>query len=238
MKETLKFYQKYKIIIFPTIVAFCSLILLMVIILPQTIKLLDNQSLEKDILKKSEFLEAKAQTLASYDTQDLSSKVNYALNSFPSDKDFATAVGVIQDLTGKLGFTISSLTLAPDSALEDTDTESYGINLSLSGSIGSLQDLLNGIESSHRLMRVRSVESSVKNEENVTTVFLTIAVLFSPTSSSLNPDAPLPDLSQTDQEVLAQLAQISPPVSISAPSPVGPSSPSQLPARGKPNPFE
>lgn len=238
MKEALKFYQKYRIIIFPTIVAFCSLILLTVIMLPQTIKLLDNQSAEKEILKKSEFLEAKAQTLASYDAQDLSSKVNYALNSFPSDKDFATAVGVIQDLTGKLGFTISSLTLAPNTVLEDTDAQNYGINLSLSGSIESLQDLLNSIESSHRLMRVRSVESSVKNAENVTTVFLTIAVLFSPTSSSSDPNAPLPDLSQTDQEVLAQLVQISPPVSVSAPSSVGPGSPSQLPARGKLNPFE
>ena len=225
-EELIKFYQNYKMIIFPVLVAICSVILIAVIVLPQTMKLLSSQEVENEILKKSQILEAKAQDLESYDQQDLSVKLNSALNSFPSDKDYAKAVGLLQELAIQSGFIISSLNLGADSQ-GGGGAQSYNINMAVLGPLDSVQNLLSSIESSSRIMRVKSLESSVKSDLSSASITLNIALLYSSfAGTATDIDSPLPELSEKDEEILAKLEPLKPDIS------------SQLPARGKSNPFE
>lgn len=232
-EEILKFYLNYRLYIFPGIVTLSSLILIVFVIFPQTSKLLSNQSAKQEILNKSKFLEAKAETLESYDERDLNIKVNYAITSYPTEKDFANVVGVLQNLTAQTGFSISSLNLGSSS--NSKVGQSYSIRLDAVGPLSLLPILLNKIESSPRLMRISSVETISARDPNSVTVDLGIDVLYSaPPSEFGSVDSPLPELSKQDENILAQLAS----TNTQIPTSQLEQAPSQLGPRGKANPFQ
>ena len=66
-KEDLqKFYLTYRLYIFPVVVAFSCLVLIILVIYPETVKLIINQKTQEEVLNKHKFLEVKAQTLANF----------------------------------------------------------------------------------------------------------------------------------------------------------------------------
>lgn len=227
-----KYYQQYKLYVFPAIVALSSLILIIFVIYPQTIKLLANQKVQGEITNKSKFLEAKAQTLESYDSSDLNQKVDSVLGAYPAEKDFVSALSLLQNLTAQSGFSATSISLGTGSA-KNAGVESYNIKLDILGPIVQLPTLLSNIENSPRLMKVSSVETSIGKDSESATISLNVEVLYS--SAPQIPgsiDSPLQELSQQDEEVIAKLARVGSNEIISKPPTT------QLGPRGKANPFE
>lgn len=204
-EEILKFYLHYRLYIFPAIAALSCLVLVILVIYPQSIKLLDNQRVEQEVSRRVSFLEAKAASLESYGEEDLSSKVKYTLNSYPIEKDFANVVGILQNLTAQAGFNIVSLGLG-QGAGKDVKVQSYAIKLDILGPVRFFPILLNNIERSPRLMRVSSIESSVGRDLASAAIALNIEVLYSEAPGGFGTvDSPLPELSEKDEEVLGTL---------------------------------
>lgn len=229
-EEIKKFYLNYRLYIFPAVVVFSSLILIIFVIYPQIISLLANQTIEKNTLNKSKFLEAKAQTLESYDLEDLSKKVNFALGSYPTDRDSIYALGILQRLVAKLGFNVITIALGAGGT-KDASTQSYNFKLEVLGPIAQLSALLNTIENSPRLMRVSGVEVSGATTTQGIRVSLGVEILYAAAPTGFGSiDSPLPDLSEKDEEVIAKLTSIG----------ITPQTPelSLLGPRGKANPFE
>ncbi len=228
----LKFYSKYKQIIFPVAVALSSLILIALVILPQTIKLISNQKTGSELLTKSQFLEVKAQSLETLDLEDLSKKVQYALNVYPPDRDFGNVLGIIQNLTNKAGFTMLAFNLggsAKDSA------QNYGITIQLVGPRQLIPAMLQALENEPRLMRVESIEINKGLEGDGVELSLGVAVLYSPLPQNLGTvDSILPELSQKEEEILIRLATTGEQVGIT----VLESETIPATGRGKANPFE
>lgn len=230
-KETLiKFYQKYKLIIFPMVVTLSSLILIVFVIYPQTAKLISGSRQEAEFRAKSKFLEAKAETLENFDEADLSRKVDYALSSLPADRDFGNIIGLLQRLVSEASFTITSLTLAQQTS-EKGETQSYLVRLQVLGPKELLLTLVNGIENSTRIMKVNTIEINSTRDGKVVDANLAIEVFFSPLPSSFGTvDSPLPEISSKDEELILRLATTVSTQEISRPTILGP--------RGKSNPFE
>lgn len=233
-EDLLNFYKKYKFYIFPAIVVVSALILIISVIYPQAIKLIINQKTEGELTSKTKFLEAKAQILDGLDPTDLKQQVNSTLVSYPTDKDFVYALGLIQDLASQAGFNIVAISLGAGS-LNKASTQSYAIKLDVSGSGNLLPRLISSIESSPRLMRVNSLETTSGKDSQILNISLNIDVLYSTAPKSFgNIDSPVVELSQQDQEVIAKLARINPVVSPN----INQTNPGQLGPRGKANPFE
>lgn len=230
-EELLKFYQKYKLYIFPSIVVLSSLILIIFVIFPQIVKLLDNQKVEKEIQNKSKFLEAKAQSLETYDLEDLNRKVNFALSAYPTDRDAVNAISLIQGLISPLGFNILSINLG-SSAAKSTKEQSYGFKLELQGPVSLIQSLLSALDNSPRLIRVSSVDITTAGVSQAANVSLAVDMLYAAAPAGFGSvDSPLPELTEKDEEVIAKLARLG------APTPQT-QAPAQLGPRGKANPFE
>lgn len=230
-EEIKKFYLTYRLYIFPAVVALSSLILIIFIIYPQIISLLKNQTIEKNALNKSKFLETKAQTLESYDLGDLSRKVNFALGSYPTDQDFVYALALLQKLIAQLGLNVVSISLGA-SAAKNTSIQSYNFKLEILGPLSQLPVLLNSIENSPRLMRVSGVEVSGASGSQGVYISLGVEILYASAPTGFGSiDSPLPVLSEKDEEIIAKLARIG------TFTPQTPTS-SQLGPRGKANPFE
>lgn len=231
--EILKFYQNYRLYLFPAIVVLSSLILIIFVIYPQTAKLITNRKVEREMAAKSKFLEAKAQTLDNLDSTDLDRKVNFALGFLPTDKDFISALGLLQSLSSQSGFNAISISLGSSSS-KDVNVQSYSLKLDILGPIKLLPILLGNIESSPRLMRVSSVDTTPGKDPQGAIVFLNVDVLYSSVPEGFGSiDSPLPELSKEDDEVIAKLAKVGTAVAVAQPQITV-----QLGPRGRANPFE
>lgn len=206
----LKFYASYKLLIFPAVVALSSLILMVLVILPQTIKLITNQRVGNDLLTRSESLEVKADSLASINEGDLLQNLGYALSVYPQERDLANVVGQVQTITSRTGFTIDSLSLGGSPAIPPkAGAQSFNISLQLTGSKLLLPILLSELESAPRLMRVSSLEISSIAAGAGVQVSLGLDILYSGAPVEFGTvDSPLPQLSEEDQELLVRLAKV------------------------------
>lgn len=205
-KETiLKFYSTYKLYIFPVAVLVSCLILIVFVIYPQLVSLISNNKISAELQKKMDFLEVKAQTLVEYDEVDLSSKLDYALSYFPADKDFVNALGLLQSITSQSSFAILSFALGTQTEVKGA--QGYSIKLEVKGAKALLPNLLSGIESSNRVMRVATLE--VKSlPDGSTDAFLGIDVLYSSAPQTFgSADSSLPTLTEEDEQLLAKLAR-------------------------------
>lgn len=227
-KENLsKFYQKYRLYIFPAVVTLASLFLIIFAIIPQTFKLISNQKDEGDLRNKSQFLESKVEALESYDALDLSNKLQFALNAYPGSTDFGLVIGLLQQITVRSGFILTTISLGSVSA-NLNGSQSYELKMELAGVKPNLPILLNNLESSTRLIRVGSIDVSTRASEGKITVNLVVQVLYSAVPKTFgDTDSPLPEISQKDQELLTRLARTGVTQSSSVSTP-----------RGKANPFE
>lgn len=229
LQALIKFYAKYKMLLFPGVVGLSSLFLIFFVIYPQVVKLITNQKRQDDLVNKSLFLEQKVSALEGYNGEDLARKLEYTFSAFPQDKDFGNVIGLLQSLTGQSGFTINSLAL--ENMPKQTSSElSYGIKMEVTGAKALVPNLLGNLEASPRLIKINTIEisSSVSQASNVT---LSIAILYAPIPQNLGSlDTPLPRLNQKDEDLISKLARIALPSQISDNTSFGP--------RGKSNPFE
>lgn len=232
-KETvLKFYAKYKMYIFPSLVALSSLFLIVVVIFPQVSKLISNQSAVGKLVNKSSFLENKVQALESYNKEDLSREVNYALVVFPQDRDFGGIIGLMQQIAGQSGFTITGISIG-NASVQIKNATSFEVRLEAQGARNLLPIFFRNLENSRRLIKVNSFGITSGAGSQVISTSLVLDILFSQAPKDYGTiDSPLPELTQKDQELIATLASLS-----SAPVSASPSA-TQFGTRGKANPFE
>lgn len=222
------FYNKHKIYIFPAVVSASSLFLIVFAIYPQTSKLITNQKIQGELQARSDFLEVKAKTLENFDVSDLTRKVEYALYSFPQDKDFGNVIGLLQQIGAQSNFLVNGINLEGGSS-KTAGSQSYNVRMEVNGAKNLLPLFLSNIESSVRLMKVNSIDISGKNDQS-TDVVLGIEILYSPLPQTFgSTDSPLPQLSEKDEELLTTLGGSVPSVSLSE---------GLTSTRGKANPFE
>lgn len=226
-KELGKFYQKYRLYIFPAAVAVSCLILIIFIIYPQVAKLIQGSRLEQDFSTRSKFLEAKASALENYDEADLQRKVGLVLASFPAEKDFINVMSLLQRLNSQSGFSILSLSLT--SVQSSSKDQSYGVKVEIVGPKTLFLSLLNGIESSPRIMRISTIDVTSGMIADVVSATLTVEVFFAQVSDSFGTlDSPLPEISDKDEQLISRLATTQPIIT----TPISSS------AKGRADPFE
>lgn len=200
-----KFYTKFRLYIFPSVVALSSLILIIFVIYPQLVKLIDNQKVQGDLLKKSKFLEAKASVLENLDEKDLETKLGYVLNAYPSEPDFVNVLAILQAISNQNGFTITTLSVNPGAG--SSGIQKYTIKLDAVGGRSLLPRFITSIESSKRVMKLGSVEISPGRDAASVSVSLGVEVLYAQEPSSFGGvDSPLPEISQKDEALISTLA--------------------------------
>ncbi|MBI4036051.1 type 4a pilus biogenesis protein PilO [Candidatus Daviesbacteria bacterium] len=231
-EEIIKFYQTYKLFLFPTIVALSCLFLIVFVIYPQISNLISNQKNADELMAKSKILETKVIALESLNQDDLSAHVRLALESLPPERDYGGTLGLLQQLVSQAGFSLTSISLNTSSN-KSGNINSFPVQVEVKGARIMFQTLLNNLEGSSRLIRVSSFDVSSGADSQIVDASLKLDVLYAQVApASGGADAPLAGFSEKESQVLSKLAESSN-TFISAPSETGPVSP-----RGKANPFE
>lgn len=227
-KELLKkIYQTYRLFIFPIAVIISCLILITLIIFPQTMALINNFQSENELQSKFKIMDAKAQTLEGVDGSELNQKLAVALNVYPSDYDFSSVVGTLQEVVGRFGFTVVSLQIGKSASPSGSSNSSFNIKLELVGVKTLLNSLVSGIENSPRIMKVTNIEVSSVNADNAN-VSLNVEAYYRTMPQTFGSvDSPLPVLSDKEEAILSTLARVSSRKTSTVSTP-----------KGKSNPFE
>ncbi len=232
MNENLKqLYGKYKLYIIPLVIGVSSLILIVFVIYPQIVKLIGNNNAQGALLSRSKFLEAKASELQNVNEADLSKKLNLALAALPGDKDFGEVIGLVQQISSQNSFNLVSLDLTSSEEQATASASSaYNIAIEVIGPKAGLNNLLAGIENTSRVMRVNTILITSGKDPNIINAVIQVKVYYSMIPTKIGSiDAPLPQLSKQDEDLLIKLSSI-----VEATPPTT----TTLSPRGKSNPFE
>lgn len=228
-EELLNLYKRYRIYLYPILVIVAGLILIGLVILPQTLRLISNNKVEDELTNRFKSLEVKADELKNVSLQDLSTEVSTALNAFPSEKDYGNAIGILQNVTVQNGFTILGLVLNDSSEGNSKIGQNYIIRIEILGQRSKLRTLLDQIETSQRIMKLQSMDITTGRDSDTINATLAINIYYSPIPKSFGSiDAPLPKLSQEEEALLQELSRSS----------VGLGTGSLYTPNGKSNPFE
>ncbi len=200
------FYNTYKLYIFPTIVALSCLVLVIFVIFPQINVLIGNNKAEKDLFARSKVMEAKANDLETFDDGKLNQDLSVALTVYPTERDYAQVLGLLQRIAGAFGFTVLSGQLGQ--AGDKSSNTAYSIKLEISGSRTNFAKMLSIIENSPRVLRVSGIDLGSRGGSDSVVGTLNIDVYYSPIPTNLgNIDSPLPRLSDKEQSLLSSLSQ-------------------------------
>lgn len=228
-KETvISFYLKYRIFIYPILVGLASIFLITLVVWPQIRGLLlDRQDFDK-VKSRLELLQVKAQTLEGLDENGLKERLNIALSSLPADQDFATMVGVIQEISTSSGMSLVALQTA-GSAPPVGSSQSFLLKMEVVGSRVGLVELLDSIDKASRVMKISSIELNFSKGGDAIDAAVAVEVFYSAPPQQLGSiDQQLPIISDEDQKLLVTLSSS---LGRRAAAPV-------LLPRGKSNPFE
>lgn len=216
--------SQYKLFLYPIVVALSSTALIVFLIVPQFNGLLAGRGNLGKAEVRLNVLNVKAKELEGLNGADLNQKLTVALAALPTDKDFSALVGIFKSLVESSGMDLTSLHLG-----SGADQNGFIVKADMIGSTASLGVLLNNIESSPRIMRVRGVETTSSGIGNTISTTVTVLVYFAPSPKTLGSvDSALPKLSDNDQIILTSLSRINTGAI---------SQPTSLPS-GKANPFE
>lgn len=230
-EDLIELHNKYRLIIYPVLVAISSLILTAFVIFPTLLELLSDRKSSEELTSKSKILEVKAATLEVLDDSELKKNLSLALIALPSDKDLITAISSLQNIVRSSGFNILNLQVG-GSLNKSSGSLGFSLKTEINGPQLRLSALLEAIESTTPIMKVGDVTIS-SSTSGVVSGSILVEVFYAPIQPSTPAaQSPLPELSEKDYQTLSSL-------NIEAPSTTGEGNQSfTLLPRGKANPFE
>lgn len=231
-KEQLsKIYLKYRFYIFPVIIVVTSLVLIVFVIYPQSMALVNGFGELQQKSNKLQVLKLKASDLEGLNEIELTQKINILLTALPSDKEYPSLIGVLKGLGSQLGITLSSIQIGQAVSTSNSGS-SFIVNLEITAPQTLISRLATSIESSPRVMKVRSIDLSYNKSTNLVNGIFVLDVYFVPLPTTIgSAESPLPKLSEKDQQTIDNFTRSTPSLSQS-------SIPATVSARGKVNPFE
>lgn len=235
-EEIIKFYTQNKVVIFPVLAGISSLLIIMLVIYPTLSGFLSGNQKLKDLHRQSQALAAKATELANLDQTALTSNLTVSTLALPTDQDYASAIGTVQALSSAAAYTITSVQIIPNlPAGFSSKIPGFTLKVEILGPRATLNTYLSALESSLRVMRVAGFEVNPAKTGDTINVVVNLAVFYSPHPSSLgSADTPLPQITNEEKTVIANLARANSIINQSQGLPAGPSSTT----KGKLDPFE
>lgn len=235
-EEAIKFYNKFKIFIFPGIVLVSGAILIIFIILPQLSGFIEGkENIEAEKLKLQK-LEVKAEQLNVIDENDLNKKLQVVLTSLPIEKDLTTVIAVIQKLGNQSGVILNAVIFGSgkeDKA--DRGIANFTVRVEITAPKANFKQFLTNIERAPLLLKAQSIEISSSGRDDILSVGLTIDVFYSPTPTNLGGiESEIPTFSPEEEDLIVNLSQT---VTTAPVTLFSSSNPPNIP-RGKSNPFE
>lgn len=232
MKNLTEVYIKYKLLIWPILSGIASVVILVLVIIPQFLAYLSVHGQISDIVSRSGKLEVKAQSLEAIDENLSEGNLKLAFAVLPADRNIPSAVTILQSLVAQSGLTLKSTSYS--AAARGTSKDSFQLNVTVQGQISGVRKFLISLKNSGRVFQVESISVQFQKSGSLVEAEIPITVFYSTSLGKAGAlDVELPKLNEKEEKLLVDLSRlVNNPLAGS-----GEASASSVPI-GKSNPFE
>lgn len=238
--ELLKlYYQRYKIIVFPILVALAGILIIYLGIYKQVSLYLNGVDETSRLQDRITRLTAKAKALESLDTSGLQGELDTSLKALPADKDLANLIGSIQSLASANNVVLITVTLGQSASDSKAKFNPFLISLEVGGGSTEFKQFVNALEKTNRVMKVVTLDLSPTVASGSASGTASVELYFAPTPSEVGAlDAPLPAITSKEQQILSDLGSSQSQGTGTAPQSNGSTGASVDVPKGKTNPFQ
>lgn len=199
------FFIKYKAFLVPLIVLIIAVVITLLVIVPQTIQLLDTFKTLGELRDKSLFYKKKEAELKSVNIDQYKKDLDTALIALPVNKDVPGIIGQLLVALSSSGMSLEGVSLSSSPA-ENEKVEELGIKLETGGSETSLENFLDRIKLSPRIIKLSAIQVS-KTSLDKLTASVTLVTFYQLLPKDIGSiDAELPKIAKAETQVLTDIA--------------------------------
>lgn len=197
--------EKYKIVLVPLMVLVLATVIIILVTIPQFLKLFETFKTIDELNQKKAFYQQKEKELEAINEGKFREDLDTALIALPVEKDIPGVMGELLVALGGSGMDLDGITFST-SPVESEQTQEYAITIDASGEESTLRNFLERVTVAPRLVKLNSIEVSRGTGQTVSTsiTFVTFYQLLPKTIGSV--DDKLPKVTQADTQVLADIA--------------------------------
>ena len=233
MHNLTEVYAKYKLLIWPVVSGIASVVILVLVVIPQLLTYFNIRSQISDIISRSGRLEAKAQSLEVIDENLSEENLKVVFTVLPSDRNVPSAVTVLQSLIAQSGLTLKSTSYS--AAARGASKDSFQLNVTVLGQISGVRRFLISLKDSGRVFQIESISVRFQKSGSQVEAEIPITVFYSASLGKAGAlDAEPPKLNAGEEKLLLDLSRLVAPGTLAG---SGEASSSSVPI-GKSNPFE
>lgn len=197
---------KYRLFLTPAVVLFGVFIAIMTAGRFMVEQLLELRSRISDVKTENRLLEAKVNTLALFDQNQLNAQVQIASRAVPTETSALFVLSTMRNIAGNTGVTVSNFNVA-ERKKGEKEVNSVEVLVDGRGSVSSIISFINGVQKTVPLSRV--VEVRINGTRNSASANLKIVSIWNPLSSTLGKiDAPIEDLKTSERDILDKLTSL------------------------------
>lgn len=227
--EIKKVVAKYKPVVMPVTVAISSLIITVLLIIPQLLSFFTTQDEIRQVYQRAEILEAKANELESSDALKAQASLQAVKSIMPQDPDIPTAVVILSDLASKSSLLLDGISYLPPGEANKT---SFRLSVRVSGSLNNIRAFILSLKDASRIFQVETISMRTLPSNRVEAE-IPVAVYFGPVTVHRTAESIVPTLTSEEQNLLSKIENLAKVQPSTASSTLDSSI-----TTGRPNPFE
>lgn len=207
-KEVLNLLQKYQNYVIVAASIFISLVLLIIVVIPQLILTFQTAHELTQTKNQIQFLNSKAQFLSNIDTNVYNQDINIVGTVLPEEVDIPAAVSQIQNLISESRLQLVSINSVNNTSTSQSNSDgsnSYDIKLELLGDAASLKQFINSLNTAPQIMKLAGLDLT-GSRGGLTDSNVTIRIYYlPPVKTTEDIMQPLNSLTQDDVVLLTKL---------------------------------
>lgn len=203
-----------------SILVFCVLAFLFAVFpaLQKTIEIVREY---RDVRQQTSVLQKKVEMLTSLSEDTLRGQLATVLSAVPADRSFATLFETVEGVARQTGVTVLDMSIAGSATLatpsagkvsaadKKLGTRTLPFTVVVSGTLPALQQFITLAPNVRRLLRVRVFSISFPKSERPINISVEMDAFYEPLPVSLGtPKSSLTTLKESDEEVIAKIAQM------------------------------
>ncbi|MDO8429128.1 MAG: hypothetical protein Q7S88_00680 [Candidatus Daviesbacteria bacterium] len=213
-----KNYQEYRLIIWPVVITISSVVILIMVVIPQIFSYISSGEEIAGVITQVEALENKALQLQSINELQISQDLEVAYTVLPIEGDIPQSVVILQSIAAKSGLQVTGVHFNQGQLIDKINGEdlksakgSYNINLTVIGTPDQIKQFLTNLKLAPKIFQVDSISAVFKKSALSLEVEIPIMVFFeSPPATIGNVSDPVPALTKKEEELLTVLSQVVP----------------------------
>lgn len=194
----------YRKLIFPLASIITSVIIFVLVVVPQVLQLFENQNELNSLKNQADNLDSKISSLAAISTPDFELDLKLVSNALPLSKDYIDSTPYIQEAVDKSNVSLTGISFAESPQVAGVN--SYMIKLDIDGNLTQLNQFLSIINHTPRVLRVDRIELSGDSNQSKYSATITIKAFYSPIQKqALTLTQPVVNLSDQESNQISQL---------------------------------